>query len=33
LLGRSVNTIKGGKIQILGDVTNRSEWHSWRNQE
>jgi sorting nexin-29 len=25
LLGRSVNTIKGGKIQILGDVTNRSE--------
>jgi hypothetical protein len=24
---------KGGKTQILGDNTNKSEWHSWWNQE
>jgi len=24
---------KGSKIHILGEDTNKSEWHSWWNQE
>jgi hypothetical protein len=24
---------KDGKVQILGDDANKSEWHSWWNQK